>query len=176
MMPYLLLPCQHTWSTLPEVLRPTTYQLTHLHDIAATFLPIPALRNVLSRHYVDWSIHASRHSLTLDWRGIWGDVGEVPFPLTVAGNWNHSYQPLRPYQDIDFYLHIDPENDSQYVTPAEMKAIFVEPSSGHRFVSAEFERQCWILENWHFEEEVTSAWPELKAYPQYLKPDPLYSS
>lgn len=172
-MPYIVLPCQQTWESLPEALRPTEFQHQTPHDIIVDFLPIPPLRNLLSHRYADWLIFASRYNLTLDWPGVWGDVQGAS--LTEAGNWHQNYQPLRLRKNIDFSLQIKSEARSRQTYLSEMKAIKIDPASGQKYVSQEFERQCWNPENWHFDEEITDVWPEIGDYPGYLQGDSLRS-
>lgn len=173
-MPYLLLPCQRTWEALPDILRPTSQQFNNLHDITVAFFPLPAIRNLLANKHVDWLNFASQYRLTLDWHGVWGDIdGTV---LTTAGHWHHQSQPLRQRRNVNLALQIQPEMSDRPTSFSEMKAIAMDVASGQLHVSDEFERQCWVLDNWYFDEGILGVWPQLKDHSHHLRRDPAYAT
>lgn len=172
-MPYLILPCQETWNALPEALRPTLRQLNNVHDITVAFLPIPSFRNLIPGEYVDWLLYATQFSLKFEWHGVWGDTNGAS--LTEAGNWFYPSQPLRLRKNIDFAIQIDQGAGKYPATLSELKAISMDATSGEHYISEEFEAQCWIPENWHFNENILGVWPELKMHPYYLRKGSIHS-
>lgn len=152
-MSFLIHPCQKTLSSLPGVLRPTEFQTRIPHDVSINFIPIPMLRNCL--------LHKSGSCLNLlgsfgyrvDWKGDWGDVGGAT--LASTGRWQ--------YEQGGFA--IDRARWSQDANSgAKMKAVILDPMTGRRHISAEFEKCCWNFDNWSVKRDILKIWPDLAGH------------
>ncbi|KAK5082366.1 hypothetical protein LTR05_007512 [Lithohypha guttulata] len=155
-MPYLINPSPQVLATLPGVLRPTDLQLRVVHDISANFIPIPALRNLLMHESADFYTLLGSNDYRVEWQGVWGDVGGAV--LTRAGSWEYDLKTISQQT-----------RDSVRVVEGQpAKAVMRDRISGRRYISEQFQRCCWIFNNWSIRRDILQIWPDLSGHIQLV--------